>query len=430
MFNWKQKLFVLILAVIALAGALWWKSTIQQPNDVDIVIRNAKILTMNGNGDVVANGWIVIDNGTIIAIENGACCGNYHATKIIDAAGTIAMPGLINTHAHVGMTSLRNTDNSHTLKQWLENTGAQEKNFTEEEVYKNSKNGIEEMIRSGITTTNDMYFFPEQTIKAAEELGMRAMVRVPTLRDETGTLHIDQTFYNAHKDRKLLTLNLAPNPLTEYSLDELRWFSNTAKELQLPIHIHLAEDPSADQEIINKFGISPLELLKQSGLITNKLIIAHAVTFTAPDIHELAQYPNVAISFNPKSNYLLSDRTATIDLYLENNMAAGVGTDGAASGGTLDVLDQVRFAALVSRCISTMTFCVNQRQIAPYAWIQTATISGAKALGLENKIGSIEIGKQADIILVDSDNYESLVFSTDASDITHVFIAGNIVWQK
>lgn len=393
---------------------------------VDLIIRNAKILTMNDNSDVADNGWLAIDNETIRAIESGLCCGNYVASEVIDAQGKIVMPGLISTHSHVGMSSLRNVDHPYKLQEWLISTGEIEKNFSEEDVYNNSVLGIEEMLRNGITTFNDMYFFPEQTIKAAKELGIRAMVRIPTIRNEAGSLEIDQVFYEKYRNNSLISFNLAPNPLTEYSLDELRWFSSKAKELNVPVHVHLAEDPSADQEISQKFKLSPLELLKQSEFITNKLIIAHAITFSETEIRELAQYLNVSISFNPKSNYFLSDRTAPIDLFLENKVTAGVGTDGTASSGTLDILDQIRFATSVSQCRSSLTFCINQRQISSQTWLKMATIDGAKALGLEKNTGSIEIGKQADIIITGSDSEESLIHN-DPTNVIDVIVAGKIL---
>lgn len=425
--NLKLKVISLVFTLLALSALLLWRVVDGNKTKVDLIVKDTKIFTMNSTGEIINDGWLVIDNGTIRAIESEKCCGNYQANEVIDAQGKTIMPGLINTHSHVGMSSLRNIDNSHKLQEWLINTGEIEKNFTEEDVYNNSKMGIEEMLRNGITTFNDMYFFPEQTIKAAKEFGIRAMVRIPTLRNETGNLKIDQLFYEKYKHDSLVNFNLAPNPLTEYSLDELRWFSGKAKELNIPIHIHLAEDPSADQEILQKFNLSPLELLKQSGLISNKLIIAHAITFSETEIQELAQYPNVSISFNPKSNYLLSDTTAPIDKFLENDITAGVGTDGtASSGGTLDVLDQIKFASLISRCNSILEFCIDQRQISPYTWIKMATIDGAEALGLGKVIGSIEIEKQADIIILDTKNYDNLVYGSSIK-ITDVIVDGKVV---
>ncbi len=433
--NLKLKIISLVLTLLALSALLWWRSVDVNKTTVDIIIKDAKILTMNDVGEIIDNGWLVIDNGTIRAIDSNVCCGNYHANEVIDAQGKILIPGLINTHGHIGMSSLRNVDNSHKLQEWLINTGEIEKSFTEEDVYNNSKIGIEEMLRNGITTFNDMYFFPEQTIKAAEELGIRAMVRIPTLRDQNDSLQIDQVFYEKYINDSLISFNLAPNPLTEYSLNELRWFSSKAKELNIPIHIHLAEDPSADQEIFEKFNLTPLELLKQSGLISNKLIIAHAITFSEAEIQELAQHSNISISFNPKSNYLLSDRTAPIDLYLQNKVTAGIGTDGTASSGTLDILDQIRFASLVSRCNSILEFCIDQRQISPYTWIKMTTIDGTKALGLDKTTGSIEIGKEADLIVIDTKNYEDLVYTTNSSNVSEVIIDGKIIirnknWAK
>lgn len=382
----------------------------------DLAITNATIVTMNQKHDVINNGWIVINNGKISAVGEGKCCDNFKPKKIIDGQNKIVIPGMINTHSHSAMSLLKDQTTATSFEPWLAEVTTKEQQFKEEDIYQGSFLAIKEMLNSGIILTNDMYFFPEETIKASLEQGMRIMARIPVIKNEKG-LSYDENFVSKYKNNPKVYLNFAPNPLEEYSLDELKWFAQKSIDLNIPIHIHLAEDTKADELLKNKFDLSPLELIQITGLIKTKLIIAHGITFTPDDIKTLSQYPNISISINPISNQLLSNTQPPIEKFLEAGINLGIGTDGSASsGGTLDLFAQMRYARLNSKVSLETLFSM-------------ATIGGAKTLGIDNQLGSLETGKYADMVLLNNSNgnrniYDKIINNLSPKDVYKVFVAG------
>jgi 5-methylthioadenosine/S-adenosylhomocysteine deaminase len=251
-------------------------------------------------------------------------------------------------------------------------------------------------------------------------------------------LEINQEFMENNKSFPRINISLAPNPLLNFSKDQLYKISEEAAENDLLIHIHIEEDKSEKNKSIKKYNLTPLELIANSGLLDRKIVLAHSTNFTDNELKILSKYQNVGISFNPKSNFKLSNSTAPLAKMLEYKLTVGFGTDGAGSSNSLDLFDQINFAAFTARCENNKNYCANKNSINPEKLIRMATIEGAKVLGLERKIGSIEVGKKADIILVDFsqanltpsfDIYSSLVYNTDGSNVSDSIIDGKIVMK-
>ncbi len=425
--------------IIAVWAAFCFLSGQPEKNyNADIIIENATILTLNNKSEIIENGWIAIKNGVIIGLGSGS--RDYIPKETIDGKNKIVMPGLVNTHSHAAMTILRGVDDSSKLPEWLKNVNIYESGLTRDDVYWGAMFGEIEMIKSGTTTFNDMYFFEESTAKSVKDTGTRGMIDAPLfLKKENNEVEIDQKFIDGNKNVPAIKISLSPNPLINFSKNELETISKKAIENDLAIHIHIEEDSDEKNKFIEKYNLTPLELITSTGLIKNKIIMAHGTNFTGGEIEFLSKYPNVGISFNPKSNFKLSGSTAPILKMMDYNLNIGIGTDGAASSNSLDMFDQMNFIAFaVGKCDSGQSYCENKNNIYPEKIIRMATIEGAKVLGMEKEIGSLEIGKKADIILIDFKGaghtppynaYSSLVYNTDGSDVSDSIIDGKIIMR-
>ena len=406
--------------------------------NADVVIKNATILTLNENSEIIRNGWIAIKEGIITALGNGK--SDYIAREVIEAKGKVAMPGLINTHTHAAMTLFRGIDDDSGLSDWLDNMRRYENKITRDDVYWGALLGEIEMIKSGTTTFNDMYFYEESVLNSVSATGIRSVIDIPFYFDNNGELIIDEDFINKSKSRSTVNLSIAPNPLVNFSIGELKEINKKLEEYSIVLHVHIEEDTEEKSRFIRKHNLTPIELLARSGLFKRKVVLAHAVNLTDNEIEFISKHKNVGISFNAKSNFKLLGSTARVAEMLDNNLAVGIGTDGAASSNSLDMFDQMNFIAFAAgKCNSEKKYCKDKRNIYPEKIVRMATIDGAKVLGMEKEIGSIEIGKKADIILIDfrkaslipSYNiYSTLVYSVDGSDVADSIINGRIVMKN
>ena len=405
--------------------------------NADIIIKDATILTLNEKSEIIDNGWIAIKDGKIIGLGNGK--HNYTSREIIYAKGKVVMPGLINTHSHVAMTLFRGVDDSSKLADWISNTGGYEKEISENDAYYGALLGETEMIQSGTTTFNDMYFFEEAIASSAEKTGIRVVIDIP-FSFEKDKLEIDKKFIEQNENLSTSSFSIAPNPLINFSKSKLDEIKKTISDNNLLLHIHIEEGRDEKNRFIEKYGLTPLQMLTGSDLLANKIVMAHAVNFTDDELKTISKYPNVGIALNPKTNFKLSGSTAPITKMMGYNLTLSIGTDGAGSSNSLDLFDQVNFIAFaVGKCESNGDYCENKNNIYPEKIIRMATIGGAKVLGLDKEIGSLEIGKKADIIFVDFEKvglvpsyniYSSLAYNTDGSDVTDSIIDGKIVMRN
>ena len=440
---YKKNVVIFSVVVIANIIAVWTvfyflSEQLEKKYNADIIIENATILTLNKKSEIIENGWIAIKNGVIIGL--GAGNHNYVPKETIDAKAKIVMPGLINTHSHVAMTLLRGIDSNSKLPEWLNSINHYESELTENDVYWGALLGEIEMIKSGTTTFNDMYFFEKSVAKSVKNTGIRGIIDAPLFLKKENEMEIDQKFINDNNNFSTVKISLAPNPLINFSKNELETISKKAIENNLVIHIHIEEDSNEKNKFINKYGLTPLEFIFSTGLVKNKIIMAHGINFTDDELEFLSKFPNIGISFNPKSNFKLSGSAAPILKMMDHELNIGIGTDGAASSNSLDMFDQMNFIAFaVGKCDNEQSYCENKNNIYPEKIVRMATTEGAKVLGMEKEIGSLEIGKEADVILVDFGQtghipsyniYSSLVYNTDGGDVSDSIIDGKIIMRN
>jgi len=439
----RKNITFLILVVVA-AGFLVWHFEYRRLSEnknytADILITNAEVLTLDANSDIYNPGWVEIKDGKIIGLGKGAAPNSINARQTISADGKLVMPGLVNTHSHSAMTLLRGADDGDAFEPWLTTTSVYEKNITADDVYWGSLLAEDEMIRTGTTAFNDMYFFPESTAKAVTEAGMRAVLRVG-ITDTKNGLIFDQNFINQNKNNPLISFSLAPNPFLDYLPVQLKQISDYALKNNYLVHIHFEEDPQNRADALVRYNLTPTQLISQAGFLRNRLVLTHAADVNANEMNIIGEYPNSGVSFNPKSEAKLGPSLTPVVKMLDSGVTVGIGTDGAASSNSLDMFGQMNFAAYgFLKCSSADKFCQNGYSIDPEKIVRMATIDGAKILGLDDKIGSLETGKQADIIVLDLqkpgllpsyDIYSTLVYNTGGDDVVDSIINGKIVMEN
>ena len=362
------------------------------------IIKGGIVITMDPSKEKYEKLDIVIDDDKITEVTE-----NYEGEydTLIDATDKVVMPGLINAHTHLGMSYFKATNDNLTLQDWLNNKiWPIEDKMTDEDTYYSTALALIEMIKTGTTCSNDMYFNCEGTIKALKELKTRCLfTRCLAGKGGEGDGRIDEfrDLYNKYKDEELIEFCVAPHALYTCDLEYLKKCSALATEMNMPVHIHYCENRSEIEDVKKEYGISPLEVLRQSNLINNKLILAHT---TFIDDETLEEFKNRDVSFvhNPISNLNLGCGIADMTKY-KNYVNIALGTDGVGSGNNLNMFYHISVVDLLQKGKYE-----NPTVFSSYETLKMATINGAKALGMQDKIGSIEVGKKADIIMLDLDD--------------------------
>ncbi len=362
------------------------------------VIKNGQVISMDSNRDKIENIDIVIKDDKIIDLVKDY---NGEYDELIDATNKIVLPGLINAHTHLGMSMFKATNDSLTLMEWLEDKiWPIEDNMTDDDTYYSVLMALVEMIKTGTTCSNDMYFNCDGALKAIKEMKVRS-VFTRTLADINGDgeSRIDEfmRIYNENKDNPLITFTIAPHAFYTCNENYLRKCSELATELNLPVHMHYNENRGEIEQTTKEYGKTPLEVLKSTGLINNKLILAHATFITDEELNVFKD-KDISFAHNPLSNLNLGCGTADVVKY-RNYVNICLGTDGVGSGNNLNMFYHMSITDLLQKGKYEDPTVFNSYEV-----LKMATINGAKALGLSNKIGSIEVGKQADIIMLDMNN--------------------------
>lgn len=399
---------------------------------MNILIENVKILTM-ADGEVIKNGNIYIENEKIKKITSDKIDFSYD--KKIDGKNYLAMPGFVNAHTHVGMSLFRNFSDDVELMTWLnEKIWPLEDKLIEEDVYWASLLSHAEMIMTGTTSFADMYYFEDQTIKALEKSKMRAQIsRGLTLKDKDYTkikenIDLFKKYENSQNGR----INIAFGPHAVYTTDKnyLKEINKYAKKYKMPIHIHLSETKTENTDCMKRFNQSPTEVFEECGIFENKTIAAHGVYLSDKDLDILSKY-DVSVVHNPSSNLKLSSGFLDCTRVINKKINLAMGTDSSASNNNLSMIKEISLTSLVSKYN-------NPQNLKAYDVLKMATINGAKALGLDDKIGTLEEGKLADIILIDLNNpnhtpqnnlISSLPYSTFDKDVSYVIINGDLVYD-
>lgn len=400
---------------------------------MNILIENVKILTM-ADGEVIKNGNIYIENEKIKKITNDKIDFSYD--KKIDGKNYLAMPGFVNAHTHVGMSLFRNFSDDVELMTWLnEKIWPLEDKLIAEDVYWASLLSHAEMIMTGTTSFADMYYFEDQTIKALEKSKMRAQIsRGLTLEDKNykkieENIDLFKKYENSQNGR----INIAFGPHAVYTTDKnyLKEINKYAKKYKMPIHIHLSETKIENDECIKRFGQSPTEVFEECGIFENRTIAAHGLYLSDKDLDILSKY-DVSVVHNPSSNLKLSSGFLDCTRVLNKKINLAMGTDSSASNNNLSMIKEISLTSLVSKY-------KNPKNLKAYDVLKMATINGAKALGFGDKIGTLEEGKLADIILIDLNNpnhtpqnnlISSLPYSTFDKDVSYVIINGDLVYDN
>ncbi len=403
-----------------------------------ILIKNANLISMDEKKEKYLENMDILIENTIIKKIGKNIDIQDNDIKVINATKMQVMPGLINTHAHLPMSIFRETLDGYGLQEWLEEKiWPMEDKLTNEDIYYATYLSCIEMIKTGCTTINDMYFMTDDIIRAVVETGVR-MQTTRTLMsggsDATTRLKELSKLVNDYKNNELVTFNAGIHGLYTTMEEDTKEFINFAKKNNLPVHMHFCENSKEVEDIKKAYNVdSPVEVLEKyfTGI---PVLLAHAVKLTENEIEKLAELKNISISHCPVSNLKLGCGVAKIKKMLQEKINVSLGTDGQGSGSNLDMFETMKFTALLQKGINE-----NPKDLPAYEVIKMATINGAKALGLEDKIGSIEEGKKADIIILNmekelmqpiNDVFADIVYNAKGSDVETTIVNGNILMEN
>ncbi len=401
---------------------------------MDIKIKRGVIVTLDPDRRILKDWSVGIEDGRIIEIAKRV---EGEADFEIDARGKVVMPGLVNTHTHLAMTLFRGIADDLPLAQWLqEEIWPLEARLTSEDIYAGSLLGCLEMISSGTTTFNDMYFQLDQVARAVKESGMRAVLS-HAMFDLVLQISVDEAMKEGrrkvreYKENRIKVF-FAPHAPYTCSEELLIATKEEAEKQETGIHIHVSETEGEVEESETAKGAPPFEYLEKIGFLGPEVVAAHGVW---PKEHEfeIIKKHDVKISHNPVSNMKIAAGVAPVPEYLSKGITVSLGSDGAASNNSLDMFEDMKITALLHK-VRQMDASV----VPAEAVLEMATIKGAEALGMEDEIGSLEVGKRADIILVDfnkphhtplTNPVSHLVYSTQGSDVDSVIVDGQILMQ-
>jgi 5-methylthioadenosine/S-adenosylhomocysteine deaminase len=410
----------------------------------NIIIEGGVLLTMSEEQAPISHARILIKGGEIVDIQSSADKQQYPETaEIIDAGNGIIMPGLINAHSHTAMTLFRGLADDLPLKQWLFEKifPTESKYLSPETVFWGTLLGCLEMIASGTTTVLDGYFFQDETVRAVHRSGLRALVAqgiidfpAPGVSNPNENLKRGKEFIEKWIGfSDLITPGLFCHSPVTCSDRTLRGAMEISRDFHLPLQIHLSETIEEVTEIKNKTGQSPVHYLDKLGLINDDLIAAHAVHVNNEEMELLSQ-KNVKIVHVPESNMKLASGVAGVSEMIRMGLTVGLGTDGCASNNNLDLFQEMDSAAKMGK-----VFALNPVNMDAGTVMKMATSWGAKILGLEKEIGTIEVGKKADIIVVDLQSphlvplynpLSTLVYSAGGADVKDVIVNGQILMKE
>lgn len=407
---------------------------------MDLIITNATVVTCDASNTVIPAGGVVVDNGRILQIAPAADLAPLAAgaSRVVDAAGHILMPGLINTHCHAADSLFRGLVENLALEPWLQTVWKAEGAILNPETsHLGSALGLAELLLSGVTTVMDMFWYPTETVRAARQLGMRVATGGiffdppgVTGHDLAGRIAAAEAFFDEFGNADDVLPSILPHGAYTVAPDNLRTAKTIADRHGALFSTHAAETRAEQADVSGRYGRSVIRHLDHLGLLDISTVLAHCVHLDDEEIGILAR-SGASVAHNPMSNLKLASGVARIPDMLDAGVNVTLGTDGAISGNDLDLWMALRLAATLHKGISGRAEVVSTTQA-----LAMATSAGAKALGAADRIGSLEPGKFADMILIDTkrphavpvfDPVTHLVYSTAKSDVRHVFVAGDQV---
>ncbi len=433
--RWALILLLAAILTTALAG--------QTPRAVDLVIANGLVVTMDGERRVIENGSVAVTGHAIVAVGPAAeIAKEFKARDVIDARGRVVLPGLINTHTHAPMVLFRGLADDLVLMEWLQKYifPAEAMMVSPAFVRTGTNLAALEMIRSGTTTYADMYYFEEEIARASKRAGLRAVLGqtiigfpVPDAKTPRDGLRRTETFIREFQGDALITPAVAPHAVYTNDADTLIASRDLASKYQVPLLIHLAETEDESKLSLERHKARPVAALSALGFWAPHVLAAHGV-WIEPDELAVLQKHGVGMSHNPESNMKLASGVAPVPAYLKAGMAVGLGTDGAASNNDLDMFEAMRQAAFLHKLTTR-----DPRAVSARTALELATIGGARALGQADRIGSLEVGKRADLIVVRMDRprqtpmYEPmshLVYVTRGDDVATTVVNGRVLMRE
>ncbi|MCP4745334.1 MAG: amidohydrolase [Desulfobacteraceae bacterium] len=410
-------------------------------NHADILITNGKVVTLDANDTRISPGAVAVKADHIAAIGPVKDLETWQADTIIDARQGLILPGLINTHTHSAMALFRGMADDLPLMTWLEDhIFPAETKLNTGMVKTGARLACAEMIRSGITCFCDMYLFTDAVAQATREFGMRAVVG-EVLFDfpspnygpiEKGFEYTDSLVRKWAHD-PLISIAIEPHSPYLCSPELLQTARKIATDNGINLVTHLSETQNEVKQIQEKYGCTPVEHLAKLGILGPDVIACHAVVLTENDIALLKKY-DVKVSHNPQSNMKLASGIAPVPELLEAGICVGLGTDGCASNNNLDLFEEMDTAAKLHKVDKLDPTVTSAREV-----LNMATIDAARVLGMDSKIGSLEPGKLADLIVIDTakphltpmyDPVSHLVYAVRGSDVSHVIINGRLVLEN
>ncbi len=400
---------------------------------MSVLIQNVTAVTMDESVRVLENANIAIEENRISYL--GVECPQGAFDEVIDGTGMVAMPGLINAHTHTAMTLLRSYADDMNLQDWLfQKIFPFEDTLTPEMVYEGSVRGIKEMLASGTTCFHDMYFFQEETAKAAEELGMRGVlcegITDPVL--EKKLEKTEKLLEQVKASNGRLQVGISPHAVYTCNKDTLTTCAEYAKKHGMRIHTHLSETKTENTDAENAYNMSPTKWMEECGIFRNPTTAAHCVWLTDEDI-EILKKNNVTVVHNPVSNLKLASGVAEIPKLLEKGINVALGTDGVSSNNNLDMFEEIKLTGILHKGIK-----LDPTVLPAWEVLKMATVNGAKALGFED-LGMLKEGYLADLILLDFDKphltpnhntVSNLVYAVSGADVAYTMVDGRIVYRR
>ncbi len=395
---------------------------------------------MNPDKAVYDNGTVVINDNRIIAVGDASLADEYQAKETLDVDGDIVMPGLINTHTHVSMTVFRSLadDVPDRLHRYIFPLEA--KLVSRDMVRIGANLGNVEMVKGGVTTYADMYYFEDEVAKTVDAIGMRAVlgesvIKFPVADAANAEEGIEYAlnFIDEYKNHPRITPAFAPHAPYTNTTEILKKVAELSLKHDVPVMIHLAETEREQQEIAERSeGLSPVAYMASIGALNDNLIGAHMIFVDDEDI-AMVKEAGVGVAHNMSANIKSAKGVSPALKMYDQGVRIGLGTDGPMSGNTLSTIDEFNQVAKVHKLVSK-----DRSAMPPIKVVDMATMGAAKALHMEDEIGSLEVGKLADIIIVDTkapnmvplyNPYSALVYSANSANVRHTIVDGNVIMK-
>ncbi len=436
----------LLLALVPTAAVIAAEPVAAEPDAeerADLAIVNAQVLTMDSEGTAFDEGVVVVRGDLIVAVGGPELAGRYEAKRTIDAGGDIVMPGMINLHNHIPMVAFRGLGENGVDDRLFKFFFPLEKELLSRDLIRvASRHAAIELALSGVTLVTDMYYHEDEVARSVAEVGIRGVLGetvigfpVVDAAEPWGGLAYAEGFIEEWKDHPLVTPAVAPHAPYTVPPEWLVKSRELAERLDVPILMHMAEFAHEKRLIQERYGTirddqSIVEYLEEVGFLSDKLMAAHTIYVDADDMETLKRL-DVGVSHNPKANARgNSGMSPAWDMYMKG-VDIGLGTDGPMSSNQMDVLNVMNHVAGVARFLGE-----DSTRFTPYELVYMATMGGARALDMEDRIGSLEVGKQADLLVVDVDapnmqpNYDAyatLAFAAYPENVRTTIVAGRVV---